>query len=1109
MSMTAPPLSPARTRARAVARACAIACAIASAVACTAAALILPGGAPLAAQADDTPARDSTRSGLPLRTTRTVSFTTTEGTWMSLDVSPDGRTIVFDLLGDLYTIPVAGGKAARITSGPAMDAQPRFSPDGRRIVFASDRSGAEQVWIADADGRNPRQITRGDNAHYVSPIWTPDGDYIIVARGVFQTAAFTDAYDIYMYHVDGGTGIRLVGGGGAERGREGIENFLGPAFGKDSRYLYLARKSGGWGYNLQFPGWQVATFDRETGRVTTRTSAYGSGMRPALSPDGRWLAYATRVDTSTVLRLRDLESGDEKTLLHHIQRDDQESRFSRDLLPGYAFTPDSRAIILSHDGRFWRAEVPSGRETPIPFSADVEQQLGPMEKFAVTVDDSVVKVRQIRGARPSPDGKRIAFTALDRLWIMDLPNGKPRRLTTARVGEFDPAWSPDGNYIAYVTWSDDSGGDIYRVRADGKAAPQRLTTQTAFYQRLAYSPDGTKLLTIRGPRQQRMEEQRGGGGELVWLPATGGGTNLIAAISGAHDPHFIRNSDRVFIYDGRTLISMRLDGTEVREHVRVTGWRQQTSGPQGPAQAASEILMGPDGKEAIATVTNNVYLVAVPAVGSSTPTVSVVTPASATVPVKRLTRVGGDFIGWSRDGESIYYSLGHSYFSQDLAAVRSSPRDGAGKNADPEPTRIEVDIQVPVDKPRGTVALVGARIVTMNGKEVIEKGTLIVRDNRIAAVGPADAVRIPDGARRIDVSGKTIIPGWIDIHAHQGSASDIHRSRVWAYMIDLAFGVTTTRNPQTGTTDVLSYSDLVATGDILGPRIYSTGPGVFSRENIRSLDDARDVLRRYAEYYDTHTIKEYETGQRNVRQWIIMAARELGLMPTTEGSLDLKMNITELLDGYPGHEHTYPIYPLFEDVVQLVAKSGVTYTPNLMVVYGGPWTENYWYEHYDIHDDPKVRRFMPHDDVDRRALRRPQWFRDDQYVFAQMAQQAKKIMDAGGNVGLGAHGQMPGLGAHWELWSLAAGGIDPIDVIRIGTISSANGIGLGAELGSLEAGKLADLQVLAKNPLEDIRNTTSVERVMKNGRLYDASTLAELWPRQRQPEALWWWDEAR
>jgi hypothetical protein len=353
------------------------------------------------------------------------------------------------------------------------------------------------------------------------------------------------------------------------------------------------------------------------------------------------------------------------------------------------------------------------------------------------------------------------------------------------------------------------------------------------------------------------------------------------------------------------------------------------------------------------------------------------------------------------------------------------------------------------------------------------------------------------------------MPGLVDIHSHMASPPGVHRSQLWAYEMNLAYGVTTTRNPQTGNTDVLTYSDLVETGDLLGPRIFSTGPGIFSQENIRSLEDARDVLRRYAEFYNTHMVKEYELSPRSTRQWFIIAAKELGLMPTTEGSLDLKMNITELLDGYPGHEHNYPIYPLYKDVVQLVAQSGITYTPTLIVAYGAPWSENYWYEHYDIHADPKVRRFMPHYDVDQRSLRRPQWFRDDQYKFTQYAQQAKKIMDAGGHVGLGGHGQMQGLGVHWELWSLATGGFTPLQTLRIATLSGAEGIGLGKELGSLEVGKLADMDILDKNPLEDIRNSVALAYVMKNGRLYDANTLAEVWPRTRAAEPNWWADEAQ
>jgi Tol biopolymer transport system component len=443
-------------------------------------ALLLTGPA-LVAQQDARGGRGA--AGLPLTPTRTVAFETSEGTWMSLDVSPDGSKIVFDLLGDIYTLPIAGGTATRITSGPAMDAQPKFSPDGRQIAYVSDAGGADNLWVMSADGRNSRALTRGDYGHYISPVWTPDGEYIMVSRGVFQNVAFTDTYDVYMYDVAGGTGLRVLGGaapaaaGRGGRGGGGSQNYLGAAFGKDPRYMYVSRKAGGWGYNLQFPGWQVVVFDRRSGKSAVKTSAFGSGMRPALSPDGKWLVYATRIDTTTVLRIRDLASGDESTLLSHVQRDDQESRFTRDLMPGYAFTPDSKAIVLSHDGGFWRAEVPSGKETPIPFTAHVEQQLGPLVKFDVAVNDSLLAVQQIRDARPSADGKRLVFSALDRLWMMDLPSGTPRRLTKSADGEFQPAWSPDGKYIAYITWSDKTGGSVSRMRADGAGAPERLTPE--------------------------------------------------------------------------------------------------------------------------------------------------------------------------------------------------------------------------------------------------------------------------------------------------------------------------------------------------------------------------------------------------------------------------------------------------------------------------------------------------------------------------------------------------------------------------------------------------------------------------------------------------------
>ncbi|HJR62921.1 MAG TPA: amidohydrolase, partial [Gemmatimonadaceae bacterium] len=615
---------------------------------------------------------------LPLGPTRNVRFDTDEGTWMSLDVAPDGRTIVFDLLGDLYTLPIAGGRAARITDGMGFDGQPRWSPDGKHIVFTSDRSGSDNLWIADADGKNARALTKGDKNQYISPEWTPDGNYIVVSRA---TGPLTSQYDLYLYHRDGGSGIKLTGsqpGTPPPPPQPGTppppNNYVGPAFGNDGRYIYTAVRTGGFAYNLQLPAWQVAVFDRETGQLFNRTSAYGSAMRPALSPDGKYMVYATRRDTSTALRLRDMTTGDESWLADHVQRDDQESRYTRDLMPGYSFTPDSKSLVLSHGGKIWRLAVPTGNATPIPFTASVDLALGPLVKFDYELNDSSLTVQQIRGARPSPDGRRLAFTALDKLWVMDLPSGRPRRVTDMEMGEHSPVWSPDGRYIAYVTWTQD-GGDVYRVRADGRGSPERLTRQRAFYDNLNYTPDGSRLVVQRGPRQPRIEEQGQYGLELVWLPASGGDTRSITPLTGAGWPHFTRDSTRVFIYDPRDgLVSMRFDGTDRKAHIKVTGYRPPGEGPNIRPSPADEIVISPDGERVVAQADNQLYLVAVPVAGQ-TPSVSITNPANAAVPVKRITRVGGDWIGWSRDGRTFHYSLGHSFFTYDIARADSLVRD--------------------------------------------------------------------------------------------------------------------------------------------------------------------------------------------------------------------------------------------------------------------------------------------------------------------------------------------------------------------------------------------------------------------------------------------------
>jgi Tol biopolymer transport system component len=1213
---------------------------------CLLAVFLLMSYAPLAqtrAQNDKAAAEAVKNKGLPLITERSLSFTTSEATWLSLDLSPDGKTIVFELLGDLYTLPIAGGEATRITSGQAYDMQPAFSPDGRKLVFISDRNGSENVWVSNADGTKARAITTTERQSYMSPTWAPDCEYVIAARGA----------QLWMYHESGGSGVQMTGvtsgSGPAEGGRGGAAapSLLGPAFGpglasgsgQASQVLWvnvrgtvrpgltarLIEDETDPDYDPHTPlrssarvvgPYQIAQLDRENGRLLVRTHEHEGAFRPVPSPDGKWLVYSTRYDARQALKLIDLSTGEDRWLTMDVQRDDSLGGGSRDrdVYPKSAFTPDSKSLITSYDGKIWRVSVPDGEAVEIPFTAKVDQKIGPLVKFDYPIDDEKLRVSQIRGARPSPDGTRVVFTALDRLWIADLPQGrgtkkekpagaggdgdkkgneeaadkpaadatakpeppKPaaqppaepagpdatirnaRRLTTGADVEHGPTWSPDGRFIAYVTWNDDDGGRIYRVRADGSGQPERLTPVAAFYDKLTYSRDGSRLIGVRGSKMHRLRTLEDFGShsgsaemEYVWLPATGGAVTRIAWAAGGsteegrETPHVGPDPDRVYVWaESDGLLSMRFDGTDVKAIVKVTAPAPPPlPGQTGPPPTPDEVILSPDGKRALVRANRNVYMITVPPVAGVAPTVSAA--SSSSVPTWRLTKVGGDFIGWTADSQAAYFSIGRSFFLHDVAtqaevdaanraktdaeaeraaAAPSAEKPAAGAPApesgekpaaqkppaapkiptlEYEPHRVDVEIVVDKDKPKGTIALRNARLITMKGDEVIARGDIVVTDNRIAAIGPSGKVPIPAGAVVRNLSGKTIMPGFVDIHAHTWVAWGVHRSQVSQFLAQLAFGVTTQRDPQTSSEDALTYQDLMDTGQLIGPRLYSTGPGIFSADNIRSLDDARDVLRRYSDHYNTKTIKQYMVGDRKVRQWVIMAAKELGLTPTTEGGSNFTMNLTLMQDGYAGLEHTLPISPFFKDVVSLGAASGITYTPTLIVSYGGPVGRQYYLTHSDVDNEQKLRRFTPHDEMDK--WKNTDWNRDDQYVFPLHARQLAKWVAGGGKVGLGSHGEVQGIGAQWELWMMASGGMKPHAALKAATIDSADAIGFAKDLGSLEVGKLADLIVLDANPLDDLKNTAKIAEVMKNGRLYDAATLNETYPRQKALDPQWWW----
>lgn len=1026
----------------------------------------------------------------PLGPTTPIAFDTSEGTWMNVDVSPDGRRIVFDLLGDIYVMPILGSgdaPATRLLGGAAFDMQPRWSPDGTRIAFTSDREGLWNIWTMAADGSDLKQVSRESRWFVNSPTWAPDGQAIF-ARRHFVTTRSLGAGEVWMFHPAGSDGVQVTQ-------RDNAQKDAGePAISPDGQYLYYSKDvtpGSTFDYNKDPNGviFAILRRDLRTGRERAFVTQPGGSITPRPSPDGKWLAFIRRVRTASKLFVKNLETGEETTVFDRLDKDLQEAWTVHGVYPQYAWTPDSSRIVIWGEGRIWNVDVASKDAMQVPFTVRVEQTLHEPLRFPIAVHQDRFPVRMLRDVAVSPDGSRVAYSALGRLYLRTLPAGTPARATAgaaagAQTFELDPAWSADGRLIVFTTWNDQDMGRV-RVLDVSSGSTRDVVTRPGHYIEAAFSRDG-RWIAYRETGSDGQRTDRGVANPGLYVVAADGRSAPRLVREGGFEPEFDHTGMRLYFREQRdqfVLASVALDltGTDVGGDEIV---HLQSAN-------AMEIAPSPDGKWVAFHERWKTWVMPLPRTGRPV----TLAPGSGAYPQARISRDAGFFLHWSGDSQTVHWSLGPELFSRELSRTFSFLNSGLEAADAPETAGIQIGFDAVADVPAGVVALTGARIVTMaqagGTAPVIENGTILVENNKILAVGPANRVTVPAGARRVDVRGKTIIPGLIDAHAHVGGEGDgIPANRSWVLEANLAFGVTTMHDPSNDLEMVFANAEMIRAGAKLGPRLYSTGRILYGAETnfkaqIDSYEDALSSLRRL-KAVGAWSAKSYNQQRRDARQMIVKAARELQMQVVPEGGSLYYQNATQILDGHTTVEHNLPPPVLYDDILTVFAQSKVGYTPTLIVSYGSLSGEYYWYQHTNVWENDRLLQFTPRAVIDPRSRRRLMAPEDD-FGHILVSQNAKKLADLGGIVNMGAHGQIQGIGAHWETWMLAQGGMTPLEALRAATINPAITLGLDRELGSIEAGKLADLVVLNRNPLENIRNTESVHMVMINGRLLDAN----------------------
>ena len=1001
-----------------------------------------------------------------------IDINVTEGTWMNVNVSPDGEHIVFDLLGDIYQIPIAGGEAKPLAQGIAWQMQPVYSPDGKYIAFTSDEDGGDNIWIMNADATNPHPITTETFRLLNSPAWSPDSQYL-VARKHFTGTRSLGAGEVWMFHVAGGEGVKLT-----ERPNE--QKDLGePAYSPDGRYIYFSQdatpgKTFHYSKDSVKGIYKIKRYDTQTGDIEVLIEGTGGAIRPTPSPDGKTLAYIKRDGFQSTLYSLDLKSGEETKLYDKLDRDMQETWAIHGVYPTMSWTKDNKHIVFWAKGKINKLDVDSKQVTDIPFSVSTQRDIQPSVRFTQNLDKDEFDVKMLRMAQVSPDGEKVVFEALGKIWVRDIKDGKHKRLTRLDddINELFPQWSRDGKDIVFTTWNDQQQGTVSVVSARGGKA-KVLTNEPGKYVEPTFSPDGEYIVYRKargGYMTPRTWSQEPG---LYKVDIKGKQSTKLTA--SGHQPQFGNDSDRVYFMDsGETpeFASIGMNGFEKRTHYT--------------SDHATEFRLSPNGEHLAFAERFRVYVTPFAKHGETI----AIGPKASNLPITQLSARAGESISWNGKNNQLYWTLGPDLYQADVDTQYTKSET----KVDPKITSI--GFKDKADVPRGTVVFTGGKVITMENDQVIDNGVVIVKDNKIVSVGDANTI-IPKNAQVIDISGKTIMPGIFDAHAHGGQADDeIIPQQNWALYSGLSLGVTSIHDPSNDTTEIYAASEQQKAGNIVGPRIFSTGtilyganlPGYTS--HVDSLDDAKFHLERLKKV-GAFSVKSYNQPRRDQRQQIIAAARELEMMVVPEGGSLLQHNLSMIADGHTTVEHSLPAASIYNDIKQFWSQTEVHYTPTLVVAYGGISGEHYWYDKTDVWAHPRLSMYVPHDILDARSMRRTT-APDEHYNHFNVARVANELNNIGVKPNIGAHGQREGLAAHWEMWMFAQGGMSNMEVLKTATINPAVTFGMDHQLGSIKVGKLADLIVIDGDPLADIRTTDKVTYTMVNGKLFNSETMNQL-----------------